>query len=90
VAALTIRNLDEETKRALRVRAALHGVSMEQEARLILKSAVLPKRPEPGHGGDLPGKRFYDSVRSLVEQEGGFDLEIPQRNKEMRDPPAFE
>ena len=37
MAVLTIRNLDDHTKNALRVRAAQHGVSMEEEARRILR-----------------------------------------------------
>lgn len=89
MAALTIRNLDEGTKQALRLRAAKHGVSMEQEARTILKMAVLPHRKKE-RGEDLPGKNFYRSVRELVEPYGGFDLEIPARSKDMRDPPVFE
>jgi len=40
LANLTIRNLDEATKQALRIRAALSGVSMEEEARRILKAAL--------------------------------------------------
>jgi plasmid stability protein len=36
MSALTIRNLDDDVKHALRKRAAEHGVSMEQEARNIL------------------------------------------------------
>lgn len=40
MASLIIRNLDETTKQALRLRAAQHGVSMEEEARRILKSAL--------------------------------------------------
>jgi plasmid stability protein len=35
--ALTIRNLDEDVKRALRKRAAERGVSMEQDARDALR-----------------------------------------------------
>jgi len=37
---LTIRNLDEEVKRKLRIRAASHQTSMEAEARAILAAAV--------------------------------------------------
>ncbi len=37
---LTIRNLDEEVKRKLRLRAAAHQISMEAEARSILAQAV--------------------------------------------------
>lgn len=40
MASLTIRNLDELTKRRLRIRAAKHGLSMEEEARRLLKEAL--------------------------------------------------
>ncbi len=42
MAAINVRGLSEDAKRALRVRAAQHGRSMEAEARLILEEAVLP------------------------------------------------
>jgi plasmid stability protein len=41
MASLTIRNLDENVKRALRIRAAARGVSMEEEARRLLVKAVV-------------------------------------------------
>jgi antitoxin FitA len=40
--AVTIRNLSEETHRALKVRAAQHGRSTEAEMRDILEAAVRP------------------------------------------------
>jgi antitoxin FitA len=40
--AVTIRNLSEETHRALRVRAAQHNRSAEAEMRAILEDAVRP------------------------------------------------
>ena len=40
--AVTIRNLSDETHRALRVRAAYHGRSTEAEIRNILEAAVRP------------------------------------------------
>jgi plasmid stability protein len=40
MAMLTVRNLPDEVHRALRVRAARHGKSMEAEAREILEAAV--------------------------------------------------
>ena len=43
MAMLTVRNLSEEVHLALRVRAALHGQSMEAEVREILESAISPK-----------------------------------------------
>ncbi|MEO3386630.1 plasmid stabilization protein [Mesorhizobium sp. CAU 1741] len=89
MAALTIRNIDDETKQALRLRAARHGVSMEQEVRTILKNAVLSSHPKE-RSDERPGRNFYESIRELVEPYGGFDLDIPERSKDMRDPPVFE
>jgi plasmid stability protein len=43
MAMLTIRNLPDEVHRALRVRAAQHGHSMEAEVREILGAAVSPE-----------------------------------------------
>jgi plasmid stability protein len=40
--AVTIRNLSEETHRALKVRAAQHNRSAEAEMRAILEAAVRP------------------------------------------------
>lgn len=40
--AVTIRNLSEETHRAIKVRAAHHGRSAEAEMRDILEAAVRP------------------------------------------------
>ncbi|NMT62783.1 FitA-like ribbon-helix-helix domain-containing protein [Marinobacter orientalis] len=48
MAMLTVRNLPDEVHKALRVKAAINGRSMEAEARAILKNAVLtgdPSRP---------------------------------------------
>ncbi|MCC6984594.1 MAG: bifunctional phosphopantothenoylcysteine decarboxylase/phosphopantothenate--cysteine ligase CoaBC [Bauldia sp.] len=54
MANLTIRQLDEETKRKLRLRAAANGRSMEDETRTILRellsvdrSAAGPRAPRP-------------------------------------------
>ena len=43
MATLTVRNVPGEVHRALRVRAALRGRSIEAEARAILEEAVLPE-----------------------------------------------
>lgn len=44
MAALTIRNVEETIKVALRLRAAQRGVSMEEEARTILRQVLSPVR----------------------------------------------
>lgn len=43
MASITVRNLPDETHRALRVRAAQNGRSTEAEIRQILEDAVKPK-----------------------------------------------
>ena len=43
MASVTVRNLPDETHRALRVRAATRGVSTEAEIRAILEDAVRPE-----------------------------------------------
>jgi plasmid stability protein len=45
MAQLVVRNLDEQVKMRLRARAAAHGRSMEEEARVILAAAVAAVRP---------------------------------------------
>ena len=47
MASITIRNLDDDVKTRLRVRAADKGRSVEEEARLILRDAVGRRKP-PG------------------------------------------
>lgn len=46
MAQVLIRNLDEATVDALKVRAAAHGRSLEQELRLLLTEAAQPTREE--------------------------------------------
>lgn len=45
MASLTIRNLEDNLKADLRVRAAQHGRSMEEEARQILRQVLAPAMP---------------------------------------------
>ena len=81
LADITIRRLDEKTKKKLRVRAAQHGHSMEEEARQILRSA-LTQTTAPAN--------LYDAIRRRVELLGGHDLDIQPRSRRMREPPRFE
>ena len=54
MATITIRNLDDEIKRKLRLRAARHDRSMEAEARAILAKAMLsPEEDEEPTTTDL-------------------------------------
>ncbi|MCY4239003.1 MAG: plasmid stabilization protein [Rhodospirillaceae bacterium] len=47
MASITIRNLDNDVKKRLRVRAAQYHRSMEEEARIILRDAVNDRRAVP-------------------------------------------
>lgn len=59
MATLTIRDLDDDLKTELRVRAAQHGRSMEAEVRAILRSALTRPSSELGMGTRIR-QRFAD------------------------------
>ncbi|BCH28151.1 hypothetical protein MesoLjLc_00810 [Mesorhizobium sp. L-8-10] len=83
MASLTIRNLENDTRQILRLRAARHGNSLAEEVRMILRRvASEEERPGRKHGN------LYDAIRELVEPHGGFDLEIPERSLPSRDAPT--
>jgi plasmid stability protein len=64
MAVVTVRNLPEETHRALRMRAAQHGRSTEAEIRVILEDAV---RPE----GRL---KIGSALAAFGQRVGGLDF----------------
>lgn len=80
MASITIRNLEETTKRKLKIRAAINGRSMEQEAREILKSALRSSPTRPKSGADLA-----EAIRRRFAPLGGVELELPPREP-IRDP----
>jgi plasmid stability protein len=79
-AAVTIRQLDDSVKARLRVQAAQHGRSMEEEAREILKAALETK----------PAERLNlaESIRRRFAPLGGVELKLPQREL-IRESPDF-
>ena len=64
MSAVTVRNLPDETHRALKLRAAQHGRSTEAEIRHILENAV---RPQVGIGSALA---------AIGRNLGGVDLDL--------------
>ena len=80
MATLTIRQLDEKTKTRLRVRAAHHGRSMEEEAREILRSALSSIPPARGN--------LAEAIRRRFAAFGGLELKLPRRDA-MRQAPGF-
>ena len=67
MANMSVRKIDDETYRGLRLRAARHGVSMEEEVRRILKAAVMA--PE----------RLGDMALAYFGPQHGVRLEMPAR-----------
>lgn len=79
MASVTVRNLPDETHRALRARAAEHGRSTEAEIRAILENAV---RPE--------GRIKLGSLLAEIGREvGGVELDV-ERDKTVGEPLSFE
>lgn len=77
--AVTVRNIPEETHRALKARAAKHGRSTEAEIRQILEDAVrAPEDVKLGTALAEIGRRF-----------GGVDLDIT-RDPEPAEPADFD
>lgn len=71
MASMTIRQIDDALKQRLRVRAAMHGRSMEDEARDILRVALASNPPD--------GQTLIKSIRARIDRLGGVELELPTR-----------
>ena len=80
MASIVIRNLDDEVKTQLRVRAAQKGHSMEEEARRILREAI-NRKPR--------SRDFASLMRAHFGPSNGVDLELPPREP-AREPPALD
>ena len=79
MSSITIRNIPEETHRALRVRAAMAGRSTEAEVRAILESAARPD----------DRIKLGSLLAEIGQQAGGADLDI-ERDKTPTEPLSFE
>lgn len=78
MASLTIRNLEDDTKERLRVRAAQNGRSMAEEAHASLRGSVAA-----ASASDL-----WDRSRALFAGAEGVDFGAPTRDRD-RAPPSF-
>ncbi len=80
MASITIRNLEDDVKRRLRVRAAEHGRSMEEEARDILRQVV---------GQPSAPRNLGQAIHARFAALGGIELPTTNRSP-MRATPDFE
>lgn len=81
MASMTIRNLDDSLKQRLRLRAAAHGRSMEDEMRDILRTALST--------GETSSGNLAASIRKRLAPIGGVELDLPAREA-IRDVPGFD
>lgn len=80
MASITVRKLEDELKRRLRIRAAENGRSMEEEVRHILRMELYPQPQQ---------KNLASAIRARFVPLGGVELDIPPRSP-MRQPPRFD
>lgn len=78
---ITVRGLDSHTKTLLRLRAAQHGCSMEQEVRHILQQAL---QNADGSGG--AGLDFAQRVQQRFQDVALDDLPLPPRQRSREAP----
>ncbi|HMW21644.1 MAG TPA: Arc family DNA-binding protein [Nitrosomonas sp.] len=76
---VTVRNLPEETHRALKLRAAQHGRSTEAEIREILEEAVRPRTRV----------KIGSELAAFGQSFGGLDFN-ETRDRAPTDPAVFE
>lgn len=79
MASMTIRNLSEDVKKRLRIQAAEHGHSMEEEAREILRAALIEKNPPVN---------LAEALSACFKPLRGVELDLPPRQP-LRDPPQL-
>jgi antitoxin FitA len=75
---LTVRNVDDEVIRRLKLRAAEHGRSAEAEHREILKQALLPDRK-------MAVDEWFRLAKELREQTGPIATDSTEIIRKMRD-----
>lgn len=84
MATLTIRNVDPEIQKRLRVRAAQNGRSMEAELRVILRDVL--SQPESLE----PTTNLAEAIRRRFAPYGGVDDLVPHPRVLVGDPPSLE
>lgn len=77
MASIMVRNVDDDVKRRLRVRAARHGRSMEAEVRAILEESV--RQPD----------NLAEALMGTFGDLGGVELDLPPRTGQTR-PVSFD
>ena len=75
---ILVRNVDDELKRRLKLRAGKHGHSMEQEIRDILRDAVKEDGPKKGLGTQIAERFKGLGLREKDFPKLKINLRIPK------------
>ena len=78
MARLTVRNIDDDLKSRLRLQAARHGCSMEEEVRRILRESLEPKEAQSKLGSRLHAR--------ILQLSGGAEPDLPPRSTPRPEP----
>lgn len=81
MASITVRNIENDVKTRLRLRAAGNGRSMEEAVRRILAESL--------NRDPVPSKGLGTVIHELFKPFAGVELELPRRDA-MRQPPQFD
>ncbi len=81
MAQLVVRNLEDELKQQLQLRAGRAGRSMEAEVREILRNAMQDEK--------MPGKGLGSEIADIFRGVG-LDEEIPELHGRILNPAVFE
>lgn len=77
MASIIVRNLDDDIRNRLRVRAAQNGRSMEAEVRSILSKSMA--EPDTNHTKKRSVAEVFQQIQSLFGDVGGVELDLPER-----------
>lgn len=80
MAQFTVRNIEEDVKSRLKRRAARNGLSMEEEVRQILRTAV--------KGGNRPAERLGSRIARRFAKSG-LAPELPELRGQAARPAGF-
>lgn len=80
MAQFVVRQLEEDVKARLKRRAARHGVSMEEEVREILRSAV--------KGEDRPSSKLGTRIAARFAK-AGLTRDLPELRGQLARPADF-
>ena len=80
MASITIHNLDDDLIRRLRLRATIHGCSVEEEALDILRRAAAESTPP---------RNLVEAIRARLAPPNTVDLDLPVREAIRNQSPSL-